>query len=321
MTAGLVLGKFLPPHAGHVYLIEVARRLCDDLTVVVGTLAAEPIAGDLRVAWMRTLFSTVRVVHLDDELPQHPDAHPDFWALWKAALDRVLPHPVDLVFTSDPYGEPLAAVLGARWIPIDPERTAVPISGTAIRADPLAHWQHLPPPVRAHLVRRISVFGPESTGKTTLAAELAAHLGTTWVPEYARGYLEATRCTAPTADDLRAISRGQAASEDALAPTAERVLLCDTDPLLTCVWSEALLGDAPAALRADADARRYHLTLLLDVDVPWQADPVRYRPDDRPGFFARCEAALIGAGRRYVTLRGDRAQRLASARAAIEEAR
>jgi NadR type nicotinamide-nucleotide adenylyltransferase len=321
VSRGLVLGKFMPPHAGHVYLIEAARRLCDDLTIVVGTLPTEPIPGPLRAGWMRALFPAQRVVHLDEVLPQAPSEHPDFWAIWRVALVRALGAPPDLVFTSDRYGAELAATLGARWIPIDPDRTARPISATAIRAAPLAHWELLPRPVRPYYLKRLSVFGPESTGKTTLAQALADRLGTLWAPEYARVHLEARPDPAalPTAADLDAIARGQAACEDALALDATRLLVCDTDPLLTVVWAETLHGAASPAVRDVAAARRYDLTLLLDVDLPWVADPVRYRPDDRRGFLDRCAAALEAAGRRVVRIDGDGASRLDAAERAARE--
>ncbi len=307
MTHGLVLGKFLPPHAGHVYLIETARRLCDELTIVVGTLDREPIAGALRARWVRELFPDLRVVHLTDDNPQDPSEHPEFWAIWKRSLEAVLPGAVDVVFASEAYGGPLAATLGARWVPVD--RKALAVSGTAVRQRPAAYWSYLPAPVRAHLIRRVSVFGPESTGKSTLAAALAAHYRTVAVPEYARTYLEARRPDHIAAVDLEAIAHGQAASEDALASRAERVLICDTDPSLTQVWSDCL-GHA-----LEIAPRRYHLTLLTDVDLPWVADPVRYLPDDRADFLARCEARLSAEGRRFVTIRGDR---LTAAIAAID---
>jgi HTH-type transcriptional repressor of NAD biosynthesis genes len=316
---GMVLGKFLPPHAGHVYLVEVARRLCDDLTVVVGSLARESIPGALRVEWMRALFPGVRVVHLTDENPQDPSEHPRFWEIWRASLLAALPRAPDLVFASEAYGARLAEVLGARFVPVDPGRLALPVSGSAIRRDPLASWAYLPRPVRPYFLRRVSVFGPESTGKTTLATRLAAHLGSLAVPEYARTHLEARPAgTAVSEDDLAAIARGQVASEEALAFEANRVLVADTDPLLTCVWSETLFGRTPAWLAAAAAARRYELTLLLDVDVPWVADAVRYLPDDRAPFFARCEAALRAADRRYVVLRGDHEARFTTACAALD---
>jgi nicotinamide riboside kinase len=68
-----------------------------------------------------------------------------------------------------------------------------------------------------------------------------------------------------------------------------------------------------------ARERRYALTLLCDVDLPWVPDPVRYLPDDRAGFLARCESALRAADRRYVIVRGDRDARVAAALTAIEK--
>jgi NadR type nicotinamide-nucleotide adenylyltransferase len=316
MTRGMVLGKFLPPHAGHVYLCEVARRWVDDLTIVVGTLAAEPIAGEQRVAWMRELFPFDRVVHLTDENPQHPSEHPDFWAVWKASLERVLPARPHLVFASEPYGAKLAEVLGARFVPVDPARAAFPVSGTAVRADPMAHWEHLPRCVRPHFVKRVSVFGPESTGKTTLARALAGAFGTTWVPEWARAILE-MRGGALDGLDYAEVVRGQIASEEALARDANRVLVCDTDPLLTTVWAETLLGACPTELVHAALGRAYDLTLLTDADVPWVADPVRYLPQGGGRFFERCEARLKQAGRRYIVVRGSWAERTAMAMSAV----
>src|SRR5690349_10467296 len=109
--------------------------------------------------------------------------------------------------------------------------------------------------------------------------------------------------------DIDVIAHGQIALEDALARDADRVLICDTDPLLTVVWAEVMFGEAPAWLREAARARRYELTLLCDVDLPWIDDLVRYLPEDRAGFAARCERALRDAGRRYEHVRGAGAAR------------
>ncbi|RYE93236.1 MAG: transcriptional regulator, partial [Myxococcales bacterium] len=224
---GLVLGKFMPPHLGHLYLTEFAQAHVDHLTVVVGSLAREPIAGELRHRWMSELLPRATVVHLTDELPQDPSEHPDFWTLWREALRRVLPGPVDEVFASEPYGERLARELGASFVPVDIARAAVPVSGTAIRTDPMRHWDYLPRCVRPYFARRVCVFGPESTGKSTLAARLAAHYATVCVPEYARTYLEA-RAGHLTADDLEPIARGQLASDEALSRNANRLVVSDT---------------------------------------------------------------------------------------------
>src|SRR3954464_12879435 len=114
MSTGMLLGKFMPPHLGHVYLVEFAQRFVDHLTVVVCSLPSEPIPGSLRFAWMRELFPAANVVHLTDDLPQEPCQHPDFWQLWHDSLLRVVPGRPDFVFASEDYGWKLAEVLGGR---------------------------------------------------------------------------------------------------------------------------------------------------------------------------------------------------------------
>jgi len=313
----MILGKFLPPHLGHVHCVEFARRFVGRLTVLVCSLAREPIPGEERFRWMREMFPDCDVRHVTDELPQEPADHPDFWQLWHDAIRRRLPAGPDFVFASESYGTPLAAVLGARFIPVDPARVVVPVSGTAIRADPLAHWRFLPTCVRPYFVKRVCVFGPESTGKSTLARDLARHYGTVWVPEFARGLLDLKdgRCDP---DDIPLIARGQPASEDALARQSNRVLICDTDVLTTTVWADLLFGHCPEWIKATADRRRYDLTLLTDVDVPWVDDGQRFFPDERRKQFDRFEAELRTHGRRYVRIAGSFPERFRQAVAAID---
>jgi NadR type nicotinamide-nucleotide adenylyltransferase len=311
-----VLGKFLPPHLGHLHLVEFARGFVDELTVVVGTLAREPIPGALRHLWMQELVPGARVLHLAEELPQDPSEHPRFWDLWREALLGILGgERPDFVFASEAYGERLARELGARFVPVDPARAAIPVSGTLVRGDPTAHWDAIPRCVRPYFVKRVCIFGPESSGKSTLARKLAEKFGTAWVPEYARTFLEA-KGAAPSFEDLVTIARGQVASEEALARNARGVLVCDTDPLLTTVWSEVLFSRVDPGLERIARSRTYDLYLLTDVDVPWVADAVRYLPEERRGFFERCRSKL--SGRPHIRIDGTWAEREAKAIAAVE---
>jgi HTH-type transcriptional repressor of NAD biosynthesis genes len=323
VTSGLVLGKFLPPHLGHVYLVEFARAYTSQVTVVVGTLAREPIPGELRFRWMRELFPDLDVVHLTDENPQEPHEHPRFWDIWRESLLRVAPRKPDLVFASEKYGERLAKELGARWVPVDLARTAAPVSGTAIRSDPMKHWRYLPRCVRPYFAKRVCVAGPESTGKSTLARDLAAHFGTTWVPEYARALLEPRAApgeTAPIAlPDMLAIARGQMASEEALARNAERVLVSDTVALTTLLWSDHFFGEHDPALDALAEKHTHDLYLLTSPDVSYVQDAVRYAPKDRAAFFDRMRAELVARKRRHVVLEGDWEARRARAISAVGE--
>ena len=113
MIRGMLLGKFMPPHRGHEYLIRFAQSLVDELTVQVCTSVREPLPGHLRYKWMRDHFGGVRVVHNDDENPFVPE---NFWTIWKHSLLSRMDAPPDFVFASEAYGHRLAAELGARYI-------------------------------------------------------------------------------------------------------------------------------------------------------------------------------------------------------------
>jgi NadR type nicotinamide-nucleotide adenylyltransferase len=300
-----------------VYLVELARRHVDDLTVVVATRAGDPIPGALRFAWMTELFPTVRLLHVTEELPQDPSEDPAFWDRWREALGRLLPHPPELLFASDPHAKRLAAELGARLVKVDPTRLVFPVTGARVREDPLGSWRFLPRVVRPHFARRVSVLGPGSTGKTTLATRLAAVYGTLAVPDPVRTHLEQPGDEI-TQDDVDLLARGQIAAEDALALEANRLLLCDSDVLATVLLSDALFGDCPAWIREAARARRYDLTLLLDEDVPFTSDPGHPMLEARRTFFERCTRALEEHDRKYVVIRGAWEARMRAASAAID---
>ncbi len=203
-------------------------------------------------------------------------------------------------------------------MPVDMLRAAVPISGTAVRNAPMKYWEYLPRCVRPYFVRRVCVFGPESTGKSTLVQDLASYFGTTAVPEYARTHLEA-QGGAICAEDFPPIARGQMASEDALAMNANRVLICDTDLLLTTIWSDWLFGSCPEWIRAEAERRQYDLYLVTDVDVPWISDSVRFLPEERGTFLDRCLIELQSRSRPFRRISGSWEERLQTAVLAVQE--
>jgi NadR type nicotinamide-nucleotide adenylyltransferase len=323
MAAGLIIGKFLPPHRGHAFLIETALRQVDRLTVLVCSLEREPIPGERRVAWLREMFPTVDVRHHTDETPSWPHEHPRFWELWTASIRRHVPSGPDVVFSSEDYGDDLARRLGARHVLVDRERRAFAVSGQAIREDPVRHWDDVPECVRPELVHRVVIAGPESTGKTTLARELAGHFATAWAPEFARGHLDRKYGGAVSSppcreEDIPEIARGQLATEDEAARRSNGVLLCDTDLYATWFYAEEYFGTCPAWIRERARARRYDLHLLLGTDVPWVEDAQRDLPHRREGMREWLRTALDSDGRPWRPVRGPWEDRLRGAVAAIE---
>lgn len=313
---GMILGKFLPPHAGHQFLVQFGLNFVERLYVLVCSIKREPIPGTLRYEWMRELHPEAQVIHVDKELPQEPEEHPHFWKLWRESVCEAVGEPIDFVFASEDYGHRLAAELNSTFVPVDIGRNALPVSGTAIRENPFDHWRELPACVRSYFVKRVCLFGPESTGKSTLSRDLAAHFGTVFVPEFARGWLDPQQGVC-TLEDIPVIARGQLAAEDALAREANRVLFCDTDLLLTTIWSDVFFQQCPEWVSKAADSRTYDLYLLLDIDVPWVDDAQRFLPQRRKEFFDRCQALLDDRRRPYVVIRGSWEERFTAAVKAV----
>lgn len=332
---GFLLGKFMPPHQGHVFMCEFARNYCETLTILLTSLPDEPIPGRLRYQWMKEMFPNCRVVWIYDILPQEPNGPDDheFWKIWHETIIKAMkmghgggaplyhaetPTP-DVIFASEHYGQHLADDFGCRFVPVDIARTARTVSGTAIRNDPFKYWDYIPHVVRPYFTKRVCMFGPESTGKTTLGLQLARQFNTVFVPEYGRTYTETFGSDNLTHDDLKNIVNGHIASVAAGKRQANRFLIEDTDPIMTAVWSDMLLGERNPWFAKFADYA--DLYLLCDVEgIPWVDDGTRYFSNDadRKRFFDICEKELIDRGLNYVRITGSGDDRFADAVAAIE---
>ncbi|VAV82709.1 Ribosylnicotinamide kinase [hydrothermal vent metagenome] len=180
--------------------------------------------------------------------------------------------------------------------------------------------EKIPQQATANLVK-IVLFGPESTGKTTLSRQLARYYNTVWVREYAREYLQDKwnneRLTCQH-KDLIPIAIGQMNLENDLVKKADKVLICDTDLLETKVYSEAYYGGyVDPELNHAALKNTYDLYLLTYIDTPWEADDLRDRPEQREAMFSAFEETLKKHNRPYVILKGGVKNRLDLAVSAI----
>ena len=164
---------------------------------------------------------------------------------------------------------------------------------------------------------KVVLFGPESTGKTTLSRHLARYYNSVWVPEFARTYLQDVwnnerRTCQPK--DLLPIAVGQMKLENSLAKKTDSVLICDTDLLETKVYSEAYYsGTCDPILDKYAVKNSYDLYFLTYIDVPWETDDLRDKPNERHCMFKAFEDALIKYNRPYVVLKGNKKERLEEA--------
>ncbi|MDO6595536.1 ATP-binding protein [Oceanihabitans sp. 2_MG-2023] len=170
---------------------------------------------------------------------------------------------------------------------------------------------------------KVVLFGPESTGKTTLSRQLARYYNSVWTPEYAREYLqdkwnnERKTCEPK---DLLPIAIGQIKLENALAKKTDSVLICDTDLLETKVYSETYYsGICDPILEKYALENKYDLYFLTYIDTPWEADDLRDKPEERLSMFNAFQETLIKYNRPYVLLKGDKKTRLDMAVKHIDE--
>ena len=167
--------------------------------------------------------------------------------------------------------------------------------------------------------RKIVIIGPESTGKSTLSAALAAHFNAPWNQEYAREYLE--KLNRPyKASDLLTIAQIQVQREQAALTASPKYLFCDTDCYVLKVWSEARYGCCDLKILNEIATNKYQLYLLTDIDLPWVFDPLREHPakQDRVYFFKQYLDIVQNSGVPWVRISGDHHQRLNAAIDAVQ---
>jgi NadR type nicotinamide-nucleotide adenylyltransferase len=169
-------------------------------------------------------------------------------------------------------------------------------------------------------LKKIVVIGPESTGKSTLSAQLATHYQTLWVPEFARDYL--MQLNRPyEQEDLLQMAEGQLQTEDAAATNANQFLICDTDLHVIKVWSEAKYGDCDPRILELIASRKYDLYLLTYIDIAWEDDPLREhpKPEEREYFYQVYRDIVMNSGLPWADIRGGYDERLQTAIGAIEK--
>jgi NadR type nicotinamide-nucleotide adenylyltransferase len=340
---GLVIGKFYPPHRGHHLLIEQAAERCARLTVLAMAARGETVALADRVVWLRATHADdprITVIGVPCDAPVEPESAP-VWMAQETAIRVAVRNfsslPVDAVFTSESYGDELAARLAAEHVSFDPDRTRVPISATRVRADLAGCWDQLAEATRAGLTTRVVVVGAESTGTTTVTERLAEHYRGRWprtqlVSEYGREYTETKWALARTEAreqglaepglaevewgqaDFDLIAAEQTRREQAAARAGSPLLVCDTDAFATMVWERRYLSDAtrPAQPWATTELPRRDVYLLTShVDVPWHDDGLREGDlAVRAAMTDWFADALTLAGHSWVLLTGDLHERV-----------
>jgi len=334
----------MPFHQGHEFLINCARQQVDELYVLIDNVSKiydtdEHISWEIRKERVKNTFPKVHVHYISQPTPQDPSQEENFREIWKKTI-LDYSQETDYLFAAESYWEKLARTIGAKfipiykwihknkslvssYIPIQTDSLQRPISASKIKQDLETNYDTLTLAAKKSFTMNMCIFWPESSGKSTLLAELSNFFKTVWVPEYARTYLETRNIHTPnftiTANDLLHIAKWQAAVHDSLMQYANKLTLCDTDIYSTYIRSKWLLNKPLESLRKIKHIKN-DFYILLSPDINFENDPIRYYPNqkDRLKFFDDCEDFLKKNKLPYAVISGTWKVRTNSAIQAIQ---
>ena len=272
MRRGLTLGKFAPFHRGHQLLIETALAEVDELVVMVYATDVIDVPLQVRARWIKHLYPSVRIIEAWDG----PEGYGDTPEIKREQEEYILQKldglPITHFYSSEFYGDHVSRALGAVDRRVDEARTAVPISGTQIRADYFSNRNYLDPVVYSDLITKVCFLGAPSTGKTTLSEALAKKHQTHWMPEYGAEFWLAHQIDRRiTLDQFESIAPEHNRREDALVLESRKYLFCDTCPITTYMFAKDYHGKAgPLLTRLAEQAKaRYDIFVLCETDIPY----------------------------------------------------
>lgn len=295
MKKAFVLMTAMPPTKGHLNLIRFAATLdVSQVIVLVCTQPHEPFASERYLAVRDAIAhghdrfinqAFVEVRWLNSELEQDPKA-PGFWEMWDNIMLVNGFQPGDYAVSSEAYGATLAKRLGGVFYPYDPQRQLYYTKATNIREHLGEYFHDILPEFQPHLMSRITIFGAESCGKTTLSQALADEVNGHWLFEWARPFLE-TVGTDITVDSMTQIWHGQAAIQKHAGWMKDKPFIIQDTDLFSTVgyweqphWKEHL-GPVPTGLISQAQALQSELYIIPSDNIPFEQDPLRYGGDRR----------------------------------------
>jgi HTH-type transcriptional repressor of NAD biosynthesis genes len=297
---GMVLGKFMPLHKGHMYLIDTAIEQSEHVDIFVCSLLSDPIPGNRRNYWMEMEYGgrdDVDIHWVTDENPQTPEEYGDYDGFYRIWCDTVYSRTsnLDVIFTSEDYGDEFAHELKIEHVLVDIDRNKYPISGTKVRNNAFEHWDLIPSVVQKYYKKLIIVLGPESTGKSTLISRLAYHFDGDIVEEYGRTYTDIKSGTELDLIDFESISSGHKDNIGDVHTNGEKKLIfIDTEALTTYIFGLLYLGLGfnSEELVNTLQTQKFDLALLCNTDVPWVDDGTRDFPNKRLWHFDYLETSL-----------------------------
>ncbi|RZJ16705.1 MAG: ATPase, partial [Acinetobacter sp.] len=305
---GLVIGKFMPIHKGHIALINFAKSHCDELIVSMSYTINDAVDAELRYSWIKEIFKNepkITVELILDDFDEQALPLPERTKIWAKKMAAVYP-PVDVLISSEDYGVPFADNLYAECIIFNQDRSVVPISATLIRNNPFKYWDFIPEVVRPYYVKKICFYGPESTGKSTMAQKMAELYQTECVPEVARELITDNNLTAANFIEIAAAQNQRVIDKTKIA---NKILFCDTDIITTQIYAKHYLGSHLPELDEYEKALQYDQYFLLNTDVAWVADELRDLGDKRDEMYTTFKKELVDRNINFISVEGNYEQR------------
>ena len=322
MKKGLVLGKFMPLHTGHLSLFDFASHHCDVLYVLLCHSNKEEISGSVREEWIKTSVAKIpnaifiSYLYDEDKLPNSSTSSKEISLQWSNAIKEILPE-IDIIFTSEQYGDYIAEFLRIKHMVFDIDRKAIPISASLILNKPLLNWNFIADVAKPYFLKKVVLLGTESTGKSTLTKLLATYFKTNYVPEMAREILEKTEDCQPK----HLIKIAELHAKEILTRTknAVRLLFIDTDINITKSYSKYLFNEKLNTAAWVEEANKADLYIFLEPDCEFVQDGTRLPVLERNKLSLFHKDQLREMGIPYFSINGNWDERFEKAIVLIKE--
>lgn len=310
----LVLGKFFPPHLGHCYLIDTAIENSEHTNVIISHNSSQSISGEIRFNCLKQIYKdnpNVSIYQFDDTgLPQHDnecETKDEFYEYWIPEINKLVSD-LDVVFTSEDYGDDFARYLNVEHFLVDKNRVKYPVSGTDVRNNVFEKWGFLPDEVRPYFVKRVVLMGPESVGKSTFSKKLANYFDTNFVIEYGRTVYESNGNKVGL-EDFIPISQGRQSLEDWTIKKSNKLLFCDTEDITTYLFMKMFCKEYEEEekwfINTISNQKRYDLYILMKPDCKGVQDGTRSFLDTRWEHYEEIKKELKKWNCNFVEIGGD----------------
>jgi len=284
MVKAFVFGKFLPFHKGHEAMIRFALTKCDWLTVLVCCSDKENIPDSVRKNWIEKTFIANKNIEVkclnyaEKELPNTSVSSKDVSKIWSQKFKTLFPD-YNLLVSSEPYGNFVAAFMGIKHIAFDLPRKTIPISATRIRSDLFENWNFLPDSVKPDFAIKVVLLGTESTGKSTLTKRLSQHYNCNAVMEAGRDLIPDSNTF--VFEDLNLVAQEHAKRIEEAVLGESPLIIIDTDIHITMSYAKFMFGKLYLPNKNIYQSNKANLYLYLKNDASYVQDGTRLSEVDR----------------------------------------